>query len=82
MTVKEDLKTLIMEILHERASTIFLKRAADVIDASGDDSESILSAVRKVSCRVAIFIDETLAESVQQKLLKKIGASDAADRAV
>jgi len=75
MKIKEDLKALVEENLRDKASTIFLKRASDMINASGDDKDSIALSVRKVGNLIAIFIDEALAEIILRRLMERIDGS-------
>jgi len=75
MKIKEDLKALVEENLRDKASTIFLKRAADIIDTFGDDKDSIDLSVRKVGNLIAFFIDEALAEIVLRRLMERIDGS-------
>jgi hypothetical protein len=75
MKIKEDLKALVEENLRDKASTIFLKRSANLIDASGDDKDSIALSVRKVGNLIAFFIDEALAEIILGRLMERIDES-------
>ncbi len=75
MDIKEDLKDAIKERLNDVVSHIFLKRVFEVIDESANDKDSLISAAERVSKRVELFIDKSIAKELFEDLKMKIDGS-------
>jgi uncharacterized protein (TIGR02266 family) len=72
MDIKSDLKNIINKSLAEAASSIFIGKSLAIIDESAETKESLLTAVDRVSKRIALFIDADLAVKVLELLSLEI----------
>lgn len=64
MSTKDDIKKKISSALGGVASAIFINRMFDIVDNSADSKESFMAAAERIRGRVALFIDEKLAEEL------------------
>jgi uncharacterized protein (TIGR02266 family) len=76
MPTKDDIKKIVSNALAGVASSIFINQALAVIDQSADSRESYIAAADRVKGRVALFIDETLADKLFALLSAEIGKMD------
>ncbi len=73
MSTKDDIKKGVSSALGGLASSIFINRMLDIIDNSADSRESFMAAAERIRGRVALFIDENLADELFALLNAEIG---------
>jgi hypothetical protein len=73
--IKSALKNVLREHLDKRASVIFLERSLAIIDQSAINKESFAVAADRVSKRIALFIDNSLSQTVYNNLVALIGTT-------
>jgi hypothetical protein len=78
MTIKNDVKNILRELLRTAASDIFIDKCLMIIEESADNKESLIAAADKISKRIGLFIDVSMAENVLESLKAEIEKSNAA----
>ena len=73
--LKSGLKNVLREYLDKRVSDIFLEQSLAIIDQSAINKESFAVAADRVSKRIALFIDNSLSQTVYTNLLALIGTT-------
>ncbi len=72
VTLKQELRDITRQVIGTATSSIFLDRCLAIIHESADDTESLLTAAERVSKRLSLFIDQSLAQKVFAALKAKI----------
>jgi hypothetical protein len=72
MSVKDDLKKILEELLRTAASDIFINKSLDIIEESECDRESLIAASDRISKRIGLFIDDKMAKPVFERLKAEI----------
>jgi c-di-GMP-binding flagellar brake protein YcgR len=73
--IKSGLKNILREYLDKRVSDIFLEQSLAIIDQSAINKESFTVAANRVSKRIALFIDNSLSQTVHDNLVALIGTT-------
>lgn len=82
MTLKQELQAVMYQLIGTAASSIFLEKCVSAIHESADDRASLLAVADKVSKRIALFVDEALAQKVFEALKTKIDTEKSSFRSV
>jgi Tfp pilus assembly protein PilZ len=73
--IKSDLKNVLREHLEKRVSAVFLDQSLALIDQAAISKESFAVAADRISKRVALFIDNSLSQTIYSNLMELIGTS-------
>jgi hypothetical protein len=73
--VKSDLKNVLREHLDKRVSKLFLDQSFAIIDQAAISKESFAVAADRISKRIALFVDNSLSQTVYSNLMALIGTT-------
>ena len=72
MSIKNDLKNILRELLRTAASDIFINKSLEIVEESAENNESLIAASNRISKRIGLFIDEQIAKQVFESLKVEI----------
>lgn len=73
--VKSDLKNVLREHLDKRVSNLLLEQSFAIIDQAAISKESLTAAADRISRKVALFVDNSLSQTVYSNLMALIGTT-------
>jgi len=72
VSIKNDLKNILRELLRTAASDIFINKSLEIVEESAENNESLIAASNRISKRIGLFIDEQIAKQVFESLKVEI----------